>query len=419
VFVPLFVEPDADFDQALTDSSYMGLRDVLFALREFDEALVEQLDGFRRSYGARDSSIRLPDKFVIDKPHQLSAADARRFEDSLAVRVVKLADPTQTRWWEKYNEVVDIGWGHVKWDTPLGRWLYDQRQRKQDRVLRAENEQALDAIGFDWDPRTSNWLRLADEIEAVGVENIRYRSKLYADVASIRARKKSGTLPDVVLARFEAIGFEWSQRPSEADVFEQIRAVLKTDPGLPLIRLSERVDGVHRQRMSKLVRRWEREGRVETRVIQRSKRVYLSDAEIPDPDRERQAVIRDFIDRNPGCSWTEVSRYIGQAHHQPERRRYLQPLLENGQVIALPRRGGRGDSLFPGDRFTRRGAIRFFYPELLAYIRENPGCTTTELSKRFGQSIRQTLRRLDKDGVLRHTESKTRGAVTHHWYDVE
>jgi hypothetical protein len=415
VLVPLFIEPDADLDQAFTDSSYKGLRDVLLALREFDEALVEQLDGLRRSYGARDSSIRLPDKFVIDGPRQLSPDDAHRFEDSLAVRVVKLADPTQTRWWEKYNEVVEVGWRNVKWDTPLGKWLNDQRQRKKNRVLRAEYEQALDAIGFEWDPRTSKWLGLADEIDAVGVENIRYRSKLYADVVSIRARKKAGTLPDVVVARFEDIGFEWSRHASETEVFEQVRVILEKSPGLPIIRLADSVGWSYPQRMRELVRKWESDGRVKTARDHRSLRVYLPD-DLRDPIRERQATIRNYVDHNPGCSWSQLCRDLGQARNKRARRLLLVPLVENGDVLAVTRPGG--ERLFPGDQFTREDALRFFYPRLFTYIRKHPGCSSTDLVREFGQGVRQTLRQLDAEGVLRHTEGRTRGAVTHHWHDA-
>lgn len=416
VFVPLFAQPDADIAGAFEDSSFEGLRDVLFALREFDEGLVEQLDEFRRSYGSGESSIRLPDKIVIDDYRRLSAADAQRFDESLAVQVVKLGDP-DAKWWERYNEVVSLGWRNVEWGTPLGKWLSAQRQRKTRGVLRKEWEEAFDAIGFEWKPRVSQWFKVADEIEAVGVRNIPYRSKLYAAVNSVRQRKKAGNLPDDVIGRFKSIpGWEWSQRPSETEVFEQVRLALEASPGLPMIRLAEIVDGIHRQRMSKLVRKWKEEGLVKTREVQRSLRVYLPDDEVRDPVRDRQEMIRDYIARNPGCSWANVSREVGQSKSKRERERYLEPLLENGRVFSLPRPGGH--RLFPGDRFARQDAFRSFYPDLLAHIREHPGCSSTELASSFGPGVRQTLRQLDAEGVLRHTEGRTRGAVTHHWYDA-
>jgi superfamily II DNA or RNA helicase len=415
VFVPLFVAPDADMDAALDASSYRGLRDVLFALREFDEGLVEQLDEFRRSYGPRESSIRLPDKIVVDDYRQLSAADAESFEQSLAIQLVKLGDP-DARWWERYNAVVERGWRNVGWNTPLGKWLSTQRQRK-DRGLRREFEEALDAIGFEWKPRDENWLRVANEIEAVGARNIPYRSKLYGKVNDVRQAKRADTLAPEVVARFKSIpGWEWSQRPSEAEVFEGVRLVLEASPGLPIIRLAERVDGIGRQRMSRLVRKWEREGSVKTATVQRSLRVYLP-ADLRDPIRDRQEVIRNYVDRNPGCSWAQLCSDLGQDCSRQARERLLGPLIGKGDVLALPRPGG--ERLFSGDRFTREDAIRFFHPDLLAYIRKHPGTSTTDLTARFGPGTRLTLKRLGTERVLRHTESRTRGAVTYNWYDAE
>jgi hypothetical protein len=104
--------------------------------------------------------------------------------------------------------------------------------------------------------------------------------------------------------------------------------------------------------------------------------------------------------------------------NKDQRRRYLGPLLESGRVLAVPRPGG--ERLFPGDRFTPQDALRFFYPELFGFIRKHEGYSTTQLAAKFGPGIRQTLRRLEEAGVLRHTEGpRTRGAVTYQWYEVK
>jgi hypothetical protein len=211
-------------------------------------------------------------------------------------------------------------------------------------------------------------------------------------------------------------GWEWWQEPAEAEALERVRSVLETEPGLTFIRLAERVDGVGRQRMSRLVRKWERAGHVKT--VEAEGRghgvlVYLADQEPPDPTRERREMIPAYIDRNPGCSWAQICSDLRRSPSKQERQKYLGPLIESGQVLALGRR------LFPGDRFTRQSALSFIYPDLLEFIREHPGCSTTEVTKGFGPSARETLRRLDDEGVLRHTEGRTRGAVTHYWYEVD
>ncbi len=68
IVLPVFLSEDEDPEQALDESHFKHVWDVLKALRAHDEALGEELDELRRRLGARRLPPRRPGKIKLDVP---------------------------------------------------------------------------------------------------------------------------------------------------------------------------------------------------------------------------------------------------------------------------------------------------------------------------------------------------------------
>jgi predicted helicase len=94
VVLPVFIADD-DPEQALDDSSFRCVWDVLKALRAHDEALGEELDELRRDVGRLASPPRRPGKIKLDLP---AARVGAAFAEAFNIRLVEQTTATWDYW---------------------------------------------------------------------------------------------------------------------------------------------------------------------------------------------------------------------------------------------------------------------------------------------------------------------------------
>ncbi len=158
--LPVFLSANEDPDQALNESAFEHVWDVLKALRAHDETLGEELDELRRRLGARRGAPRRPGKIKLDLPRTVGAEFARAFD-------VRLVEQT-TASWEFYFGLLQRfvereGHARVPLDSredgyPLGSWVGTQRAWRARGDLDPDRERRLDGLpGWTWNAREAAW----------------------------------------------------------------------------------------------------------------------------------------------------------------------------------------------------------------------------------------------------------------------
>src|SRR5262249_53942057 len=96
IILPVFIQANDDPEQALEDSAFKPVWDVIRALRSHDEELAENLDTLRRTMGRRTgASVTLPAKLKVLLPTSVGVA----FTDAFEARVVEQATARWEYWY--------------------------------------------------------------------------------------------------------------------------------------------------------------------------------------------------------------------------------------------------------------------------------------------------------------------------------
>ena len=161
IVLPVFLSEDEDPEQALDESAFKHVWDVLKALRAHDEALGEELDELRRRLGARRSAPRRPGKIKLDVPAGRVGADFVRAFD------VRLVEQT-TASWEFFFGLLESfveREGHSR--VPLryredgyrlGSWVNSSAISHEEVGSPRERVRRLEAVrGWVWDTYEASW----------------------------------------------------------------------------------------------------------------------------------------------------------------------------------------------------------------------------------------------------------------------
>jgi superfamily II DNA or RNA helicase len=160
IMLPVFIPKRENVEQALGDSSFSHVWDVLKALRAHDDDLAERLDELRRRLGAGRQAVRAPSKIRLDLPRAMGVDFARAFE-------VRLVEQT-TASWEFWYGLLQRFAGHAGHaDVPakyteggfkLGSWVAHQRLFFRHGTLLSDRAEALLRIpGWRWEPHEEDW----------------------------------------------------------------------------------------------------------------------------------------------------------------------------------------------------------------------------------------------------------------------
>ncbi len=239
VVVPLFAgmgEKD-NLDEAIKSENFKAVVDVLNALQEHDDDLVDIIREIRerKGEGKPFNPKLLSEKLEVIGPR----IDLDRLTKSIGIEV---ADRIGTSWDEWYGLLVRfkaheghcrVPEKHVEGAFKLGSWVAHRRQARD--TMSAERRQRLDAIGFEWDPLGTDWEKGFAALEKFRAREGHCRApqgyveegfKLGQWVADQRSRRD--IIPAEQRQRLDAIVFEWD--PLTADwekgfaVLEKFRA---------------------------------------------------------------------------------------------------------------------------------------------------------------------------------------------------
>jgi hypothetical protein len=161
VFVPLFVGEEGEtIEDAIKSTQFDAVADVLNALQEHDEELVDLIRELRQAKGeGKPFKPRITgEKIELIGPR----VDLARVVESVETRI---ADRLGTSWDEWYGQLTAYKQreGHTKVPrgyqttdgSKLGSWVSVQRQIAER--LSASRRQKLDELGFVWNPQESLW----------------------------------------------------------------------------------------------------------------------------------------------------------------------------------------------------------------------------------------------------------------------
>jgi superfamily II DNA or RNA helicase len=161
IVVPVFAgvgEKDS-LDEAIKSEKFEAVVDVLNALQEHDEELVDIIREIRERKGAGDpfNPRRLNEKVEVIGPR----IDLDRLTTSIDVEIADSIGVSWDEWFGRLqsykNRVGDcrVPIRHLENGYKLGSWVANQRAGKDK--LSKERRERLDDIGFEWDPLLADW----------------------------------------------------------------------------------------------------------------------------------------------------------------------------------------------------------------------------------------------------------------------
>jgi superfamily II DNA or RNA helicase len=170
IVIPLFLErkKGETLEEALKRSEFGDVADVLNALQEQDEDLVQIIRELQEAKGRGEifDPRRLSEKIEVLGPSiELSALSANIYAE--------IVDTIGVSWDEWYGRLklykereghCRVPPRHVENSFRLGGWISKQRSSKD--ALSEERQQRLDELGFVWDPFEADWDEGFNRLEA-------------------------------------------------------------------------------------------------------------------------------------------------------------------------------------------------------------------------------------------------------------
>jgi hypothetical protein len=160
ILVPLFAEMDADgIDEAIESEKFEAIADVLNALQEHDQELVDIIREIKQRKGEdeRFDPKRLLEKVDFIRP----AVSLDRLTESIGIAIADSIGSSWDEWYGRLSKFVNreghcrVPRAHLEDGHRLGSWISEQRNR-EDR-LPESRRQRLNDLGFSWDPNEDRW----------------------------------------------------------------------------------------------------------------------------------------------------------------------------------------------------------------------------------------------------------------------
>ncbi len=224
VMVPLFLDVAANetIEEALHRTDFADVWDVLAAMKEQDDVLIDIIRQMREDKGRTGGydESRFKERIEVLGP----SVPLEAIRDSITAECL---DRLSVSWDERYGELLTYKAGHgnvrvpPSWSRDLGWWVINQRTFRTKGVLSEERIRRLDEIGFDWDPRESQWEEMFKELLSYkakhGNINVPHdpTNELWRWVRTQRqGRTKDERSVDRV-QRLNELGFDWDPRASQ------------------------------------------------------------------------------------------------------------------------------------------------------------------------------------------------------------
>jgi superfamily II DNA or RNA helicase len=160
VVVPVFVPTNMTAEEALDESSFSHVWDVLKALRAHDDLLADELDELRQRSGALRREVSRPSKIKLDLPQSVGLAFARAFDALLVEKTTTSWEfwfGLLTRFMERKGHA-RVPSAYVEDGYRLGSWVSNQRGLYAQGRLDPEYTARLAAVsGWAWDAQEAKW----------------------------------------------------------------------------------------------------------------------------------------------------------------------------------------------------------------------------------------------------------------------
>lgn len=239
VVVPLFAGNGTNdsIEQAIHSEKFDAVADVLNALQEHDEDLVDIIRDLREQKGM---GVAFDPKGLHEKVEVIGPrVELDRLSRSIDIEIVDRIGVGWDQWYGMLKAYKDreghcrVSQKHKEGDCSLGIWVAHQRKKKVS--MTDEQKQRLDAVGFVWEVLADDWERGFVALKAfhdreghcrVPRDHAERDCRLGQWVADQRKRR-----PLIIVerkCRLDALGFIWD---ALADTWEQGFAALKAFHG--------------------------------------------------------------------------------------------------------------------------------------------------------------------------------------------
>jgi hypothetical protein len=220
VVVPLFLErkKDETLEEALQRSNFDNVADILNAMQEQDEDLVQIIREMQEAKGRGEvfNPRKLTDKIEVLGP----SIELSTLRSNIFVEAVDRIGVSWDEWYgrlKRYKEREGhcrIPRAHKENGYELGRWVNKQRTKKEE--MSTERRTRLETLGFIWDTLSDQWeegfthlMHYKDReghcrVPALYLEN---GFRLGSWVRNQRVNKNA--ISSQRCARLERLGFEW------------------------------------------------------------------------------------------------------------------------------------------------------------------------------------------------------------------
>ncbi len=229
VLLPIYLEAERDesLEEAIARADLGEIRDVLQALKEQDDLLVEAF----RWRGVRGKRVTPDGGVVIDLSDQVSLLSHGITLDALQGSIVtQILDQLSTSWDQYYQQLIEYKERHGHCRVPrtetvctgLSGWVSRQRRYYKSKTLAAERIALLDKIGFVFGVYEDSWRRnvaaVREYIRLMGNSEPPFGNPDWRPLniwaGKLRKRYAAGTLTPEQIHEIESIGFAWN--PTEA-----------------------------------------------------------------------------------------------------------------------------------------------------------------------------------------------------------
>jgi superfamily II DNA or RNA helicase len=226
VVVPLFLDANSDvsISEALEESEFSEVANVLNAMQEQDEDLVQIIRDMMEARGRGEvfDPQRLSEKVeVLGPPIELSALRSGIFAE-----IVESIGVSWDEWYGRLKTYKNregdclVPVDHKEGGFKLGLWVGNQRQENE--TLSTERKHRLNELGFVWDVREAAWergfshLKMFHEREGHCSPPARHKESQFQLGAWVRnLRERKGDLSAERLRRLNELGFVWDAHEAE------------------------------------------------------------------------------------------------------------------------------------------------------------------------------------------------------------
>ena len=228
VLIPIFLEKEENFEEALNETQYNHIWNILQALQEYDEELSNIISDLQRS-SVRKEKINYEQ--FNKKIEVMGVSSELRLTTLRNAVTTKIVDKLTNTWDENFEKLLIFKekHGHTTISREkhseheiLGNWVNAQRMAFKEIALSQNQIDKLNSIQFSWQKLEDNWNVNFESLlaykEKYGHPNIpqkRHQDKrtpLMSWICRQRQLFKDNNLSQERINLLESIGFSWNIR---------------------------------------------------------------------------------------------------------------------------------------------------------------------------------------------------------------